>query len=105
RTSTVFSPVYKNMEARSKVSKYLEHSRLYVIGDEVFISSADLMKRNMKKRLEILLKLPLGIHTNVYHRFNRLIGEGTPIDEYIDKLWDSCNYQLDKLSLKWRIRR
>lgn len=105
RTSTVFSPVSKNMEARSKVSKYLEHSRLYVIGDEVFISSADLMKRNMKKRLEILLKLPLGIHTNVYQRFNRLIGEGTPIDEYIDKLWDSCNYQLDKLSLKWRIRR
>lgn len=110
RTSTVFSPVSKNMEARSKVSKYLEHSRLYVIGDEVFISSADLMKRNMKRRLEILLKLPLGIHTNVYQRFNIFdnmvdIGEGVPIDEYIDKIWDSCNYQLDKLSLKWRIRR
>lgn len=109
RTSTVFSPVSKNMEARSKVSKYLEHSRLYVIGDEVFISSADLMKRNMKKRLEILLKLPLGKSTNVYQRFNVFdnmvdIGEGTPIDEYINKIWDSCNYQLDKLSLKWRIR-
>ena len=64
----------------------------------------------MKKRLEILLKLPLGKHTNVYQRFNIFdnmvdIGEGVPIDEYIDKIWDSCNYQLDKLSLKWRIRR
>ena len=33
------------------------------------------------------------------------IGEGVPIDEYINKIWDSCNYQLDKLSLKWRVRR
>lgn len=44
----------KNIEIRSKVGQYLEHDRIYIFGDDVFISSADLYTRNISKRVEIL---------------------------------------------------
>ena len=47
----------KNITVKSVVDKYLEHSRVYVFengGDKkVFISSADLMTRNVEKRVEV----------------------------------------------------
>tara|TARA_Y100000385_G_scaffold290190_1_gene362342 strand:+ start:4005 stop:6047 length:2043 start_codon:yes stop_codon:yes gene_type:complete len=47
----------ENIEVKSVVDKYLEHSRVYVFenaGDiKVFISSADLMTRNIEKRVEV----------------------------------------------------
>ncbi len=48
---------HKNLEIYSTVGRFLEHPRLYVFENngerEVFLSSADLMPRNLNKRVEL----------------------------------------------------
>lgn len=47
----------ENIHVRSIVGRYLEHARIYCFGSEeqvkIYISSADMMTRNMSKRVEI----------------------------------------------------
>jgi polyphosphate kinase len=49
------------IEVRSIVDRFLEHARIYYFRngghEEVYLSSADLMRRNLSKRLEILFPL------------------------------------------------
>lgn len=53
-----------NVEVVSIVGRLLEHSRIYAFGDhdnrEIYLSSADLMTRNMDKRVEIAWPIPDG---------------------------------------------
>jgi polyphosphate kinase len=50
-----------NIRVRSVLGRYLEHSRIYAFendGDrEVFIGSADLMHRNLDRRIEVLVRI------------------------------------------------
>jgi polyphosphate kinase len=52
-------PINKNIMIRSLVGRYLEHSRIYYFhnnnNQDIFISSADLLTRNLDKRFELLV--------------------------------------------------
>lgn len=108
RTSTICYPTDK-IEIRSKVSNRLEHSRIYVFGKSVLISSADLMKRNLDKRVELFLLLPEGSTDLRVYTSDRVSSDGFSLtqsvdfDTYIDNLWDSCNYKLDEFTTKWKV--
>lgn len=54
-------PINKNIVIRSIVGRFLEHSRIYYFHNnnqsQVFISSADLLTRNLDKRFELLIPI------------------------------------------------
>jgi polyphosphate kinase len=53
--------VSDNIEVRSIIDRYLEHARIYYFRngghEEIFLSSADWMRRNLDRRLEILFPI------------------------------------------------
>ena len=54
-------PINKNIKIRSIVGRYLEHSRIYYFANngkpEIFMSSADMLTRNLDKRVELLIPI------------------------------------------------
>lgn len=54
-------PINKNIVIRSVIGRYLEHSRIYYFLNsnkpEVFISSADMLSRNLDRRVELLVPI------------------------------------------------
>ena len=80
RGSCGFLPAHiannKNINVRSVIGRFLEHSRVYRfgIGDDatLLIGSADLMKRNLDHRVEVLIPMRAE-HTRRY--INEALGE------------------------------
>lgn len=66
--------VSENIRVRSIVGRFLEHSRIYFFhhnGEEkTFLSSADMMTRNMEKRVEILFPIYEG---HIKKRLNQVL--------------------------------
>ena len=58
----------ENITVRSVLGRYLEHSRVFVFGNAgnptVYIGSADMMHRNLDRRIEVLVKLADPQHVN-----------------------------------------
>ena len=54
-------PALPNIQIHSIVGRFLEHSRIYIFQydgrEEVYISSADLLTRNLDKRVELMLNI------------------------------------------------
>ncbi|WP_083563677.1 RNA degradosome polyphosphate kinase [Boudabousia liubingyangii] len=65
----------ENIKVRSILGRYLEHSRVYAFengGDkEVWIGSADLMHRNLDRRIEALVKIKQPEHVETLYRMVR----------------------------------
>ena len=63
----------ENIRVRSVLGRYLEHSRIYAFENagerEVFIGSADLMHRNLDRRIEVLVQLADREHLARIDRF------------------------------------
>lgn len=47
-----------NLSVMSVCGRYLEHDRIYQFGNRVFISSSDIMSRNLDHRIESFVELP-----------------------------------------------
>ena len=63
----------ENIRVRSVLGRYLEHSRIYAFENagerEVFIGSADLMHRNLDRRIEVLVRIEDREHLARIDRF------------------------------------
>ena len=68
----------ENIRVRSILGRFLEHSRLYAFGSgadtEVWLGSADLMHRNLDRRIEVLVRVSDPAHR---HALSRLLATGT----------------------------
>ena len=69
-----------NVRVRSVLGRYLEHSRVYAFENggerEVFIGSADLMHRNLDRRIEVLARIVDREHlARVDHLFDLAFGD------------------------------
>lgn len=81
----------ENIEIRSKVGQYLEHDRVYIFGNQVYISSADLLLRNISKRVEILCKI---VDENCNNKINT----------FMDQIWNSNYIHEMQPTGKWELR-
>ncbi|MCI6536148.1 MAG: polyphosphate kinase 1, partial [Lachnospiraceae bacterium] len=69
--------VTEHITVRSIVGRYLEHSRIYIFGnDEVYIASADFMTRNTTRRVEVATPIyDEDIKKRVLHIFNVIMSD------------------------------
>ncbi len=79
----------ENLEIRSKVGRFLEHERIYIFGDNVYITSADLLLRNIDKRIEAMCRIKDPLNKEF-------------IKEIFFKKWESSNtFRLRQSPLRW----
>lgn len=68
-----------NITIKSVVGRFLEHSRIYefVSEDDIFISSADLMERNLDHRIEVLVKISKEVKSKLKDILNVYLNDNT----------------------------
>jgi polyphosphate kinase 1 len=69
-----------NIEVHSIVGRYLEHSRIYIFGNggerRVFLASADLMTRNLNRRVELMFPIEDGqIQSTIVDLFDIMMSD------------------------------
>ena len=72
----------ENIKVRSILGRYLEHSRVFAFwndgNEEIFIGSADMMHRNLDRRVEALIQLTSTQHmTDITSLFDRAMDDST----------------------------
>ena len=72
----------ENIKVRSILGRYLEHSRVFAFlndgSEEIFIGSADMMHRNLDRRVEALIQLTSSQHMNdITTLFDRAMSDET----------------------------
>lgn len=96
RTACSLLPLYENLKIKSNTGRYLEHGRIYCFKDKdskksvTFISSADMLLRNLNKRLELMLRVPDGIQilsSKSKNIINKAIHDG--------EFTDNCDFTED----------
>jgi polyphosphate kinase len=76
--------VSDNIEVRAVIGRFLEHARLYVFANdghqEVYASSADLMSRNMFKRVEVCFPIESKkLATRILHDLNLYLQDNSQV--------------------------
>jgi polyphosphate kinase len=86
-------PPRKNIIIKSVVGRFLEHSRIYSFYDgnkhRTYISSADLLTRNLDRRIELLIKLDSKLAAKSVRKI------------FIDTWLDSANSWILDKDLEW----
>ncbi|MGQ0482351.1 MAG: RNA degradosome polyphosphate kinase [Pseudonocardia sp.] len=69
----------ENIEVRSILGRFLEHSRIFhfVGADEYWIGSADIMHRNLDRRVEVLLRVNPSLCAQLGHLFDSALDGST----------------------------
>ncbi|MGO1391732.1 RNA degradosome polyphosphate kinase [Agrococcus casei] len=72
----------ENIKVRSVLGRYLEHSRVFAFlnggNEEIFIGSADMMHRNLDRRVEALIQLTSTQHmSDITSLFDRAMSDST----------------------------
>jgi len=70
----------ENITVRSIVGRFLEHSRIYIFGEngdeKIYISSADFMTRNMLRRIEVAVPIyDNKIKIRIWEMFQKLLND------------------------------
>lgn len=87
----------KNIRIKSILGQFLEHSRIYSFGkglnNKIFIGSADMMQRNLRHRIEILVPI---LDSNVKKMLEKIILKYLKTDKFSwsldeDGIWNLLN--------------
>ena len=97
-----------NVRVISVIGRYLEHSRVYYFANdglpEYFIGSADLMKRNLDERIEVLTPVRQPVHQARIDAFLRLLlAERRQAWELHDATWSRLS-TVDGVGIHERLR-